>query len=81
MISRLLTVGLLAILVAGCAKKEQPVRTFLITPIKCYSNGVLVFEGDARGDVWVSYDSPRVEFTSAETGRTVVVSGMCVVGE
>ena len=66
----------------GCAKEDEPYVPEPVTNVKCYSKGQLVFDGQAKGDVWVSYDSPRVEFRSADNGNTVTISGAeCIVGD
>jgi hypothetical protein len=80
-----LALGLfLTSMAVGCAKKESDTRPAFqaVTNVRCYSNqGELIFDGQAKGDVWVSYDSPRVEFRRADNGNLVVISGAeCIVG-
>lgn len=73
-------------MITACAKEDgqTPAQTVgnKITTVVCYTKeGNEIFNGKARGPVYASYESPRVEFHSAESGKEVVISGaVCVVG-
>lgn len=47
--------------------------------VKCYSCGVLIYDGRSRGSVELIRGKEIWKFQDAETGKVVRVSGDCVV--
>ena len=47
--------------------------------IRCYSGGMLFYEGNSTGKVSATKGSDGWEFKDAETGKFVRVSGSCLV--
>ncbi|KKN67402.1 hypothetical protein LCGC14_0461450 [marine sediment metagenome] len=47
--------------------------------IKCYSGGVVIYEGTSTGKVTSPVDSDGYQFKSMETGRLTEVSGECII--
>jgi len=47
--------------------------------VKCYSGGVLIYDGSSTGKVATTQHSDGWEFKDAKTGKFVRVSGDCLV--
>ena len=47
--------------------------------IRCYSGGVLIYEGDSTGRVATTSESDGWEWKDDKTGKFVRVSGTCII--
>jgi hypothetical protein len=71
----------LALVLGGCTATEQARLTAWgdSAHVKCYSGGVLIYEGRSVGRVYSPADSDGWQFKDATTGMLVEVSGDCVL--
>lgn len=74
-----LTLGL--VLLVGCTDAQVGKWRALGNPatVKCYSGGVLVFEGRSSGAVSNQNQSDGWVFVDSKTGKVTETSGACII--
>lgn len=65
----------------SCTEAEKASFKALGNPakIKCYSGGVLIYEGSSTGRVSTVMNSDGWAFEDVKTGKFVRISGTCVI--
>ena len=74
-------IALLCLLLVGCTDAKWASYEALGSQatVKCYSGGVIIYDGTSTGRVASTRESDGWEFEDAETGKFVRVSGDCLV--